>query len=139
MSGAAITPRVRVMVVCDRAKPSTTESDVFDLKGVRNYLRAGQFPFRPASLYLYVLFSNPRPGTFPGHVQVVHDQTEKIVFRSNFSLTFDSDDESLPMLFAVKCAFPRPGRYTFQVLFFRKEGPDVVKAEQPFDVLEEGV
>jgi hypothetical protein len=40
MTAAALTPRVRVMVVCDGIKPSQVEEDVFHLRGVRYYVAA---------------------------------------------------------------------------------------------------
>ena len=55
MAAAVLTPRVRVMVVCDRIRPSRIEDGVFDLRGVRNHVSASSFPFLPRRLWLYLL------------------------------------------------------------------------------------
>jgi hypothetical protein len=44
MPAAALTPRVRIMVVCDEVIASETENDVFTLEGVRQYLVAQSLP-----------------------------------------------------------------------------------------------
>src|SRR6266404_3403758 len=38
MAAAALTPRVRIMAVCDRVRESKSEAGVFDLKGVRQVI-----------------------------------------------------------------------------------------------------
>jgi len=50
---------------------------------------------------------------------------------------FQEEVELLPIPVRLACEFPHPGRYLVQVWFFQKETADVIKAEQPFDVLQE--
>ena len=51
---AALTPRVRLMAICDAVRASKTEAGVFDLKGVRQTINASVFPFRPPRLWLFL-------------------------------------------------------------------------------------
>jgi hypothetical protein len=121
MAAAALTPRVRMMAICDGVRESKTEADVFHLKGVRQGLTAGAFPFIPERLWLFLVLSSPRAGEFPGNVVVINDRTEKIVFYSHFEpKPIFADDRGL---FAwrgpIRCRFPEEGQYTVQVWFFR--------------------
>jgi hypothetical protein len=59
---AAVTPRVRTIVICDDAVASPTEGDVFTLEGVRVRLQAERFPWR-VGLNVYLLLSSPRKGS----------------------------------------------------------------------------
>jgi hypothetical protein len=61
MAIAAVTPRVRTIVICDDISDSLTENGVFTLEGVRLYLEATSFPFH-AALSLYLLLASPRKG-----------------------------------------------------------------------------
>jgi hypothetical protein len=134
MAAAALTPRVRIMVVCDEAIASETESGVFTLEGVRQHLRAESFPCsRPLSLFL--LLSSTRRGTYEGKILVIDDRTDRTIRYERFSAAFQKDNEILPFYVEVACEFPEPGQYTFQVWFSSKKGADVLKGEQPFDVL----
>jgi hypothetical protein len=137
MAAAALTPRVRVMVVCDAVRASSLEDGVFDLRGVRDYLRAASFPFRPRRLWLYLVLSSPRTRRYPGSVVIIDDETGKTIFHSKINPTFLEAIRFLPLPMRLNCTFPRPGRYTIEVRFLQDEGPDVVKAEQPFYVFEE--
>jgi hypothetical protein len=137
MAAAALTPRVRVMVVCDAIKPSRIEADVFDLKGVRGHLTAASFPFVPPRLWLFLLLSSPRPGDYPGYIVVTNDRTGKAIFHGKIAPVFQEEFELLPVLMQLRCKFLEPGRYTIQVCFFQEETADVVKGEQPLYILEE--
>ena len=77
MAAAALTPRVRMMAICDRVRETKTETDVFHLKGVRQAITANAFPFGPAHLWLFLVLSNPRGGEFPGYLRVINDRTDK--------------------------------------------------------------
>jgi len=44
MAVAAVTPRVRTIVICDDVSASLTENGVFTLEGVRLHLEANSFP-----------------------------------------------------------------------------------------------
>jgi hypothetical protein len=139
MAAAALTPRVRVMVVCDGVKPSRIEDGVFHLHGVRNYIAAASFPFLPKRLWLYLTLSSPREGKYPGYIQVVDDHADKTIsYRKIHPVpVFDEGFEFLPVPVRLACEFPHPGRYLIQVWFFQEATADVIKAEQPFDVLQE--
>jgi hypothetical protein len=82
MAAAVLTPRVRLMTVCDGIRESKTEAGVFHVKGLRQRTIAQVFPFVPSRLWLFVVFSSPRAGVFPGHVLVIDDQTDKAIFVS---------------------------------------------------------
>ena len=45
MAAAALTPRVRLAIVCDRVRESVTEAGVYHLRGVRQQIVAPAFPF----------------------------------------------------------------------------------------------
>src|SRR5881394_1957103 len=45
MAAALLTPRVRLMTVCDRVRESDTEAGVYHLRGVRQGIVAQAFPF----------------------------------------------------------------------------------------------
>jgi len=58
MAVAAVTPRVRTIVIWDEVVASPTEDGVFTLEGVRQHLEAASFPWR-AALNLFFLLSSP--------------------------------------------------------------------------------
>jgi hypothetical protein len=113
---------------------------VYDLKGMRQRIVAGAFPFVPARLRLLLVFSSPRPGVFPGYVLVVNDQADKSILYGELipSPTFETNEDTVVNVMRLTCSFPQPGRYTIQVWFFQAEGHDVLKGELPFTVSEEG-
>jgi hypothetical protein len=139
MTAAVLTPRVRIMVVCDGVRESKTEIGVFDLKRVRQTIRNNEFPFIPSRLWLYLLLSSPRAGEHPGYV-VVNDSSDKKIFYGHLlpPPTFQANIEFRAYRVRLRCSFPEPGRYIIQVWFFQEQGSDVVKGEFPFDVLQEG-
>jgi len=136
MSAAALTPRVRVLVICDEAVASDVESGVFTLEGVRQHLSGGPFPWR-APLTLFLVLSSPRKGTYTGNVVVVDDETDRTVRYANFRAAFEEDNEVLPLCVDLgECEFPRAGSYSVQVWFSPPKGRDVLKAEQPLYVFD---
>jgi hypothetical protein len=46
MPAAALTPRVRILVVCDGVRVSRVEEGVYHLRGARCHIRADAFPLR---------------------------------------------------------------------------------------------
>ena len=79
MAGAALAPRVRLATVCDRVRESLTETGVYHLRGVRQQLVAPVFPFTTFRLWLLLVLSSPRPGTYPGYVRVIDEATDKAI------------------------------------------------------------
>jgi hypothetical protein len=140
MAAATLTPRVRVMAVCDGVRESNTEAGVFHLKGVRQRIMASAFPFIPSRLWLFLLLSSHRPGEYPAYVRVINDRTDKAIFYAKLTPkpAFDAD-EILAGRFRISCLFPEPGRYMVQVWFFQERGSDVLKGELPFFVVQEEV
>jgi hypothetical protein len=139
MVAVDLTPRVRIMAVCNGVRRSKMEWGVFDLKGVRQSFLASTFPF-VARLWLYLLLSSPRAGDHAGYVVLVNEKTDKTVFYSHLMPrpSFEQNAEFLPVCVRMRCSIPEPGRYTVQVYFFRAQGRDVVKGELPIDVFQEG-
>jgi hypothetical protein len=142
MSAAvALTPRVRMMAICDDVRESILEADVFDLDGVRQSIDAPAFPFVPLQLWLFLVLSSPRAGSFPGYIRIVNDRTEKAVFFGHLDPypAFDADAGTAPACAPIRCAFPEDGTYSVQVWFFREEGSDVLKGEMPFFIDSGGI
>jgi hypothetical protein len=137
---AAVTPRVRLMAICDGVRESKTEAGVFHVKGLRQRIVAHAFPFVPSRLWLLLVFSSHRPGKYPGYVRVLDDGTDKTIFYGPLapSPTFGANDETLVNVARLKCSFPHPGRYTVQAWFFQEQGQDVLKCELPFTLSQEG-
>lgn len=134
MPAAAVTPRIRTIVICDDVSVSPTESDVFTLEGVRLKLEATSFPCR-ASLRLFTLLSSARKGAYSGKVLVVNERNDKPIRYVKFLATFEEDNEFLPLYVAVdNCVFPDDGRYRFDV-YFTAAGGEALKGEHPFFVL----
>ena len=134
---AALTPRVRTLVVCDGIRGSKTEESVFHLRGARAHLFADEFPFR-RRLQLFLMLSSPRPGRFPSYVKVIENQSDQAVFYGQVqpSPSFLDAGDLLAMGVPVQVRFPRAGPYTVQVWFFQEISADVLKMEQPLYVLE---
>jgi hypothetical protein len=139
MAAAALTPRIRLMAICDGVRESKKEAGVFHVKGLRQQLVAQTFPFTPSRLWLFLLFSSTRPGEFPGYVLVIHDRTDKTILYGQLTPppTFEANVEILANVTRLKCSFPQPGRYTVQIWFFQEQGRDVLKGELPFTVSQE--
>src|SRR6266851_3720570 len=134
MPVAAVTPRVRTIVICDDVSPSLIENGVFTLEGVRQHLVAASFPCRTA-LSLFLLLSSPRKRRYSGKVLVVNERTDKPIRYVKFFAAFHEDYELLPLYVEVgDCVFPQAGSYTFEVYFSPRGGAEALKAEHPFTV-----
>jgi hypothetical protein len=140
MAGAVLTPRVRLMTVCDRVRESDTEAGVYHLRGVRQRIVAQAVPFVAFRLWVFVVLSSHRPGTYPGYIRVLDDGTDKAVFFAHLAPhpRFEGTDQTLAAVARLKCSFPRAGRYTIQLWFYQEHGSDVLKGELPFAVAKEG-
>jgi hypothetical protein len=135
MAVAAVTPRVRTIVICDDVSVRLTEYGVFTLEGVRQHLQAAAVPWR-AALSLFLVLSSARKGTYPGRILVVNEQTDRAIRYLKFAATFAQDNELLPLYLSVgECTFPEAGVYRFEVYFAaRSVGTDVLKGEHPLIV-----
>jgi hypothetical protein len=136
---AALTPRVRNLLICDNIRPSMLEADVYHLRGARSYVFASAFPLQ-RRLHVFVTLSSTRPGRFPGYIKVVCDRTDQAIFFSNLDPApeFLAGGGLLPLDVPVHTRFPEPGGYTVQLWFFQEASGDILKMEQPFHVLEDG-
>src|SRR5689334_9204585 len=113
---AAVTPRVRTLVVCDSIRASRVEENVFHLRGARSHVSAAAFPVR-RRLRLFVVLSSPRPGRFPSYVKIIADQTNQAVFYGQVdpSPMFPDAVDLLPLDLPIHVRFPSAGRYTLQL------------------------
>jgi hypothetical protein len=135
MAVAAVTPRVRTIVICDDVSTSLTETGVFTLEGVRLHLEAASFPCR-AALSLYLLLSSPRKGRYLGKILVVNERTDRPIRYVKFLATFQDDNEWLPLFVEVgDCVFPEAGLYSFEIYFSARDGGEALKGEHPFTIL----
>jgi len=134
---AALTPRVRTLVVCDSVRASKVEESVFHLRGTRYHIRADSFPLR-RRLLLFLILSSPRPDRFPGYIKVIDDSTDRAIYYGQIEPPprFPSDSDLLPLVLPVNIRFPQAGRYLVQIWFFQETAADILKMEQTFDVLE---
>ena len=126
-----VLPRVHVMVLCDEVEPSPGEEDVYDLRGVRTFLRADRFPYVHPQLYLYLQVSG-HEGTASGRVVVSHAATDEAVFFQSLDEIHFSGPLALVPANArmVDCAFPEAGLYYVQVFFGSK-----IVGERPLRLL----
>lgn len=137
---AAIAPRVRTLVICDGIRASRIEENVFHLRGARSHVFAAAFPHR-RRLRLFLVLASPRPGRFPSYVKVIDDETDQAVFYGQVvpPPAFPEADDLLPLDLPIQVRFPKAGRYTLQVWFFQETGADILKMEQPLQVLKREV
>jgi hypothetical protein len=140
MAAAALTPRVRLATVCDRVRESPTEVGVYHLRGVRQRIMAPAIPFAAGRLWLFLVLSSHRPGTYPGYIRVVDEETDKAIYFAHLAPhpRFEANDDVLAAAARLRCSFPHAGRYMVQVWFYQEQGSDVLIAELPFLVAEEG-
>jgi hypothetical protein len=137
MAISSILPRVRTVVICDDVTTSSIEEDVFSLQNVRQQMVARSLPWR-ASLKLFLVLSCPRKGSYSGRIFIEHERRNKSIRLIRFVAQFDKENRTLPLYTEVRdCMFPEPGLYNFQIFFSVPEGPEVLKGEHPFIVLEE--
>src|ERR1051326_3800800 len=90
MAIAAVTPRVRTIVVCDEITPSSTEAGVFSLAGVREHVVALSFPWR-VDLSVFLLLSSPRRGKYPGKILIVNERTDRLIRYVKIAATFEEE------------------------------------------------
>lgn len=140
MAAAALAPRVRLVTVCDHVRESFTEAGVYHLRGVRQKIAASAFPFAASRLWLFLVLSSHHPGTYPGYIRVIDEETDKAIFFAHLTphLRFEANDHALAAAARLRCSFPHAGRYTVQVWFYQEQGSDVLKAELPFSLAKEG-
>lgn len=117
MATAVLTPRVRLMTVCDRARESNTEAGVYHLRGVRQRVVARAVPFVAFRFWLFLVLSSHRPGTYPGYIRVIDDETDKAIFFAHLSPhpRFEGNDQTVAAVCPLEMFFPprrtihRPG------------------------------
>jgi hypothetical protein len=128
------------MAICDGVRESSTEDDVFHLKGVRQGISTQHLPWTPRRLWLFFVLSCPRGGTFPCYGSVVNDSTDHLVFYAHVEPqpSFGPDGGQLITRAPLKCVFPEAGRYTVQIWFFQQQTRDILKGELSFLVTTEG-
>jgi hypothetical protein len=135
MAIVALTPRVRVLVVCDEVIPSDLEAGVFHLEGVRQYRRAGAASFQ-APLSLFLVLSCPRRGDYPGWIVLIEEDTELTVSSFEFTASLEEDNELLPLSVDLgEWPSLEPGRFRFEVWLSDRRGGFALKAECPFFIL----
>lgn len=135
MAVAAVTPRVRTIVICDEVVPSLIEDGVFTLEGVRQHLAPASLPWR-AALSLFVLLSSPRKGRYSGKILVVNERNDRPTRYVKFFATFQENNELLPLYVEITdCLFPEAGAYRFEIYFAARSGGEALKGEHPFTVL----
>lgn len=141
MPAAILTPRVRIMAICDGVRERSKEQGVFHLRGVRQGITAPGLPLVPSPLWLFLLLSSPRAGEFPCYIRVVNDRTGRTIFCGYLQPRpiFAEEGGLLGSRARIRCSFPEEGRYTFQVWFFQEQGQDVLKGEMPFAIAAESV
>src|SRR5436190_18885291 len=95
MAGAALTPRVRMMAICDGIRESRKEAGVFHLKGVRQAVVADRYPFMPKRLWLFLLLWSARPGEFTCYVRVVNERSDRMIFYAYIEPRPEFDGDAL--------------------------------------------
>src|SRR5438552_14063426 len=97
MAAAALTPRVRLATVCDRVRESLREAGVYHLRGVRQRVAAPAFPFAASRLWLFLVLSSHRPGTYPCYVRVIDEGSDKAISFAHLAPhpRFDAGDDAL--------------------------------------------
>ena len=134
MAVAAVTPRVRTIVICDDVTASQTEEEVFTLEGVRLDLKAESLPCR-ARLSLFLVLSSARKGRYPGKVLLVNMENDKPIRYVKFVASFEQDNDLLPLHVEMgDCSFPGAGPYNFEVYLSAQGGGEALKGEHPFNV-----
>jgi hypothetical protein len=138
MAVAAVTPRVRSILICDAVSASRTEDRVFTLKGVSQHLTAALFPWR-ATLRVFLLLSSPRKGKYAGKVLLVNERNDRVIRYGKFLAEFGEDNDRLPLYVDTsECVFPEAGHYRFAVYLTAQDGDEALKEEHPFTVLSRG-
>ncbi len=122
-----VLPRVHVMVLCDEIEASQTEEDVFDLRGVRTYITAPEFPYRRLQLCTYLQLAG-HEGTASGEILVARAETDGTVhYQPTGAVQFLGPLNIVPLgVWLTDCDFPAPGLYYVQAYFDQK-----IIAERP--------
>jgi hypothetical protein len=119
MAVAAVTPRVRTIVICDDVSASLTENGVFTLEGVRLHLEAPSFPFR-APLSLFLLLSSPRKGRYAGKILVVNERSDRPIRYVRFPPASRRTTSCCRCTSrSASASFPRPTPTTSRSIFQR--------------------
>jgi hypothetical protein len=113
---------------------------VYHLRGVRQRIVAPAFPFVASRLWLFLVLSSHRPGTYPGYIRVIDQGTDKAIFFAHLAPhpRFEDNDGTLAAVARLRCSLPHAGRYTVQVWFYQERGSDILKAELPFSAAKGG-
>src|SRR5437660_1004397 len=111
MSAAALTPRIRVLAVCDEAVFSEIEANVLTLEGVRHGFAAESFPCVRA-LSIYLLLSSARGGSFVGEVKLAPVGEEMAIRMSKFDADFEDSRVIALGIELGDCVFQQPGTYS---------------------------
>ena len=140
MAAAVLTPRVRLATVCDAVRESQREAGVYHLRGVRQRITGPAFPIAASRLWLFLVLSSHRPGTYPGYVRVLNEGTDKAILFAHLAPhpRFEVNEDVLAAAARLRCSFPHAGRYMVQVWFYQEQGSDVLKAELPFALAKQG-
>lgn len=134
MAIAALTPRVRTIVICEDVSASLTEDRVFALEGVRFEIVASRVPCR-TSLYVFLTLSTPRKGSYPGTILLLNERNDKVLRYIKFLAQFETNNDLMPYAIDLgACDFPNDGFYRFEV-YFSKHGVEVLKGEHPFQII----
>src|SRR4051812_43763498 len=117
MSAAALTPRVRILAVCDEAFASEIEHSVFTLEGVRHQVVARSFPWA-CTLSVYLLLTYPRQATFTGRVRLIDDEEGRVIRYGKFVADFDGDGQPDAQVVDLgECEFLAPKDSAIKVEF----------------------
>jgi hypothetical protein len=142
MADGSVFARVHVLVLCDEVEELPGEEAVYDLHGVRTYVRARAFPYTHPQLSVYLQVTGHQ-GPASGHVVILREATEEEIAHT----PIDEFQLSGPLTVIhlqveiTDCEFPAPGVYWFQVFlndklvaerrFFADESPGDTNG-QPF-------
>lgn len=96
--------------------------------------------FLSSRLWLFVVLSSHRPGTYPAYVRIIEEAADRAIFFAHLTLhpRFETNDVALAAAARLRCSFAHAGRYTVQIWFYQERGSDVLKGELPFFVAKEG-
>jgi hypothetical protein len=137
MAVAAVTPRVRTIVICDEVFPSSIEDGVFNREGVRQHLEPASVPWRGA-LSLFLLLSCPRNGRYSGKILLVNQRNDRPTRYVKFFAAFQENNELFPLYVEITdCMFPEAGQYSFEIYFSARSGGEALKGEHLFIGLQE--
>jgi hypothetical protein len=135
MSAAALTPRVRIMVICDDVIPSEIEDRVFTLESVRQQRWTEFLPYL-GDLSVFLVLSSPRQGDFVGLLLIRNDRGG-IIQSCRFVVSFQEEYDLLPVVVEMgSCEFAELGRYQFEAWFVDSSGQHAQKGELPFFILQ---